>query len=267
MSNTTRRMIVGFVGCVVVMLLGLNEWRIMLSGHYDVYLRIQQWMAAVCTLAIYSFLYRENAFYRTFEHALLGCATGMGCAVILRQQLIEQWLLPMLKAYHDWFTHGMNADVLAGVLLLIPGLVGLLWYFQYSKRYFWLSRVAFCITLGAGVGLGFKDMFNQLLPQITESCKPLWVGKSINASLSLAQRLSMSAENIIFVAGTVAVLVYFFFVIERRHVIVRGTAQLGRWYLMIALGAFFGNTFMTRLSALIERVHFLCAEWLRATGM
>jgi hypothetical protein len=32
---------------------------------------------------------------------------------------------------------------------------------------------------------------------------------------------------------------------------------------MVALGAFFGNTFMTRLSALIERVHFLVGEWLQ----
>jgi hypothetical protein len=56
---------------------------------------------------------------------------------------------------------------------------------------------------------------------------------------------------------------YFFFVFERKHAAIKGPAQLGRWYLMVALGAFFGNTFMTRLSALIERVHFLVGEWLQ----
>lgn len=267
MTTATRRALFGLILCALLAALAVNEWRIFQHGNYDWYQRLQQWIAAVCTLAIYSFLYRENAFYRTFEHALLGCAAGMGCAVILRQQLVEQWLLPMLAAFKAWLTTGMNPDVLSGVLLIIPGIVGLLWYFQYSKRYFWISRITFCITLGAGVGLGFKDMFNQLLPQITESFKPLWVGEGITRHLSLAQRLSLSFENLVFVLGTLSVLVYFFFVFDRRHLIVKAPAQLGRWYLMIALGAFFGNTFMTRLSALIERIHFLCAEWLRLSSM
>lgn len=267
MTTATRRALFALIVCAVLAALVANEWRIFQHGNYDWYQRVQQWIAAVCTLAIYSFLYRENAFYRTFEHALLGCAAGMGCAVILRQQLIEQWLLPMLAAFKAWFTTGMNPDVLSGVLLIIPGMVGLLWYFQYSKRYFWISRITFCITLGAGVGVGFKDMFNQLLPQITESFKPLWVGAGLTRHLSLAQRVSLSVENLVFVLGTLSVLVYFFFVFDRRRLIVKAPAQLGRWYLMIALGAFFGNTFMTRLSALIERIHFLCAEWLRLSSM
>jgi len=267
MKSTRIKVLAGAVLLVILAWLIANEFRIMSQGGYDWYLRLQQWIAAVCTLAIYSFLYRENAFYRTFEHALLGCAAGMGCAVILRQQLVEQWFVPMKNAFIAWFTSGMNPGVLNGVLLIIPGLVGLMWYFQYSKKYFWISRITFCITLGAGVGLGFKDMFNQLVPQITESFKPLWVGHSLMRNLSLAQRAGMSLENLIFVLGTLSVLVYFFFVFDRRRLIVKAPAQLGRWYLMIALGAFFGNTFMTRLSALIERIHFLCAEWLRLSNM
>ncbi len=267
MRSTRVKVLAGAVLLGILAWLIVNELRIMSHGDYDWYQRLQQWIAAVCTLAIYSFLYRENAFYRTFEHALLGCAAGMGCAVILRQQLVEQWLLPMLAAFKAWMTTGMNPDVLSGVLLIIPGIVGLMWYFQYSKNYFWISRITFCITLGAGVGLGFKDMFNQLVPQITETFKPLWVGEALVRHATLAQRIGMSFENLVFVLGTLSVLVYFFFVFDRRRLIIKAPAQLGRWYLMIALGAFFGNTFMTRLSALIERIHFLCAEWLRMSSM
>ncbi|MCX7847690.1 MAG: hypothetical protein N2595_06660 [bacterium] len=266
MSTGTRRIVLFGALCVMVALLAANEWRMMHEEGYDWYERVQQWVAAVCTVAIYSFLYRENVFYRTFEHVMLGCAAGMSCAVILRQQLVEQWFVPMVTAYKAWWERGLDAEVASGVLLIVPGIVGLLWYFQYSKRYFWVSRITFCITVGAGVGLGFKDTFNQLMPQITETFKPLWVGEGITRVLTLLERVGASLENVVFVVGTVCVLVYFFFVVERRAAVVRVPAQIGRWYLMIALGAFFGNTFMTRLSALIERIHFLCAEWLRLTG-
>ena len=264
MTYNRKRQIAAAVLVLVAAALVANEVRLLVTDpEYDWYLRIQRWIAAVCTMAIYTFLYRENPFYRAFEHVLLGGATGMGCAVIVRQQLIDKWFAPMVQGFRDWFTTGMTPDALSGVLLIVPGSVGLMWYFQYSKRWFWLSRITFCITLGAGVGLGFKDTFNQLLPQITETFKPLWVGARIEPGLSLLARVSMSFENIIFITGTISVLMYFFFVFERKHFVIKGPAQLGRWYLMVALGAFFGNTFMTRLSALIERVHFLVAEWLQ----
>ena len=264
MTLTRKRQIAALILVAVAGALVANELRLIARDpDYDWYLRIQRWIAAVCTLAIYTFLYRENPFYRAFEHILLGGATGMGCAVIVRQQLIDKWVAPMAQAFKAWFTTGMTPEVLSGVLLIVPGVVGMLWYFQYSKRWFWLSRITFCITLGAGVGLGFKDTFNQLLPQITETFKPLWVSARLEPGLSWLVRAGMSFENIIFVTGTISVLMYFFFVFERKHAAIKGPAQLGRWYLMVALGAFFGNTFMTRLSALIERVHFLVGEWLQ----
>jgi hypothetical protein len=267
MTLTRKRAIAGLILLGVAGLLVANEVRLLLAdAEYDWYLRLQNWIAAVGTLAIYTFLYRENPFYRAFEHILLGVATGMGCAVIVRQQLIDKWLVPMLDGWRLWWRDGLSSEALGGVLLIVPGIVGLMWYFQYSKRWFWVSRITFCITLGAGVGLGFKDTFNQLLPQIIETFKPLWVGPRIAPHLSMAARAGASIENIVFVVGTVSVLMYFFFVFDRKHVAVKGPAQLGRWYLMVALGAFFGNTFMTRLSALIERVHFLVNEWLRLTG-
>jgi alpha-amylase len=41
----------------------------------------------------------------------------------------------------------------ATIALIFAGVIGLLWYFQYSKKYFWVSRIAMCISLGAGAGL------------------------------------------------------------------------------------------------------------------
>jgi hypothetical protein len=171
----------------------------------------------------------------------------------------------MWDGFRGLATAGASSAALGGALLLIPGLIGVLWYFQFSKRYYWLSRIPLCIGLGAGAGMAFKNVLNQLLPQVTGTFKPLWVGESIVRDATTLARIGMSVENLIFVLGTISVLTYFFFAFGRSKYGVRAPAQLGRWYLMLSLGAFFGNTFMSRLSGLIERFGFLFSEWLKLT--
>jgi hypothetical protein len=257
----------------VLLLIILNEYRVLQKPDLaqiaaenkmpNIYLyRTQVWIAAIGCIAVYSFLFKENPFYRAFEHALLGCATGYGCAMVTRQVLYEKMLVPIYTGFDVWNKTGMSLEVFSNVLLIIPAFIGMLWYFQYSKRYFWISRIAMCISLGAGSGLAFKGTFNQLIPQVTGTFKNLWPGDYVMPGASFWERAAEGGENLVFLIGTVSVLSYFFFAFGRKHFILKSSASLGRWYLMIALGAFFGNTFMTRLSALIERVHFLVAEWL-----
>ena len=126
-----------------------------------------------------------------------------------------------------------------------------------------LVLVLFDSPAARGKGLGVKGLFNTLLPQITGSFKTLWPGAEFVRDASFGDRFAVGAENLIYVVGTVSVLMYFFFAFGRKHWGIQAPAKLGRWYLMLSLGAFFGNTFMSRLSALIERIHFLFSEWLR----
>jgi len=254
----------------VVATLAWNEQRIVtgLLGEGGsvgslLYQRGMVWLGALGTLAVYSFLIRQNPFYHAFEYALLGCATGMGIAIALQDALIAKWWIPMCEGFRLLAAEGPTASAFGGIVLLIPALLGLLWYFQFSKRFFWLSRIPMVIGLGAGAGLAFKHLFNRILPQISGTFKTLWPGEPVLPGADTWARAGIAAENLVFVLGTVSVLTYFFFAFGRKTVAVRAPARLGRWYLMLSLGAFFGNTFMSRLSALIERVHFLFAEWLR----
>lgn len=228
--------------------------------------RLQIWVAAVGTLAVYSFLIRDNTLYQGFTHAFIGAALGMGIPITIQDVLISKWWTPMIAGFKEVMASGFTPTAVTGVLLVIPGIIGLLWYFQLTKRYRWLSLIPMCIGLGVGAGMGFKNIFNTMIPQITGTFKTLWVGPTIVRDATTAQRVAMSAENLIFVLGTISVLSYFFFAFGRRKISVRSPARLGRWYLMLALGAFFGNTFMSRLSALIERFQFLFSEWLRVTS-
>ena len=229
--------------------------------------RLQVWIAAAGCIAVYSFLFKENPFYRSFEHALLGCATGYGCAIVTRQVLYEKLVIPVYEGFTAWSAAGPSWNAGANILLIIPAIIGTLWYFQYSKKYFWISRIAMCISLGAGAGLAFKGTFNQMIPQITGTFKNLFPNEYMMPGASFVTRVEAGMENGIFLIVTVGVLTYFFFAFGRKNIALKTSANLGRWFLMIALGAFFGNTFMTRLSALIERMHFLVAEWLHISQM
>ncbi len=274
MNPRRRHLLLVASGITLALVLGLNEARIVGGLLREavpftgiLFERGMVWVGALGTLAVYSFLIRENPFYRAFEYALLGCATGMSIAIALQDGLIVRWWLPMREGFSLLVNEGVSPAALGGVALLIPGVVGLLWYFQFSKRYFWLSRIPMVIGLGAGAGLAIKDQFNRILPQISGSAKTLWPGEAIWPGATVWQRAAIGAENLIFVVGTISVLAYFFFTIGGKSVAVRGPARLGRWYLMLSLGAFFGNTFMSRLSALIERFHFLFAEWLQWSAL
>jgi len=54
------------------------------------------WVGAVCTLGIYTVLYRENRVFRLLEHFYIGLATGMGLVVTVHEVLHEVWWKAML---------------------------------------------------------------------------------------------------------------------------------------------------------------------------
>lgn len=225
--------------------------------------RVGAWVGAICVIAIFSFIYRENAFYRTFEHILLGVSIGFGTALILRQVLYEQWAVPMVKGFQGILVGPMTKDSIWDACLVFAGVFGLLWYFQYSKKYLWLSRITIGVMAGAAAGLGIKRVIIQDVPQITSTFKNIMIRPELAPHLSEAARWAASAKSFLFLIIVCCVLYYFFFSFRRDTPLSKAPAKMGRFFLMISFGAFFGNTFMTRVVILINRVQFLLHEWLR----
>jgi len=203
------------------------------------------WIAALCTIGIYSFLYKENPFYRLFEHIYLGLMVGYGIVLTWREFLKPKWWEPMISGFREGN---------AGILWILAFFIGTLWYFQYSKKYQWLSRLIMGLFMGAGAGMAFKGIFNSIMPQVTSTAE-----RSLNIfSLDLGTWFT----NLIFVATIVVVMTYFFFSFEHRHSGVKITAKIGRLMLMVTFGAIFGNTIMARISLVIDRFQFLLINWL-----
>lgn len=227
----------------------------------------QIWLAAIVTLGIYSYLWNDNKLYRMLLNVMIGLGVGYNFIVIWKQVLGPLWWEPMVGGFAA-ILRGF-APGSWGALWLLVGLLGLLWYFQFSRKYMWLSRIVIGMTLGAGAGMVFKQQLLLNVPQITNSFRPLlatapsaqnptggpWIGSG--GALSIGT----SVNNIIFVATIVCVMVYFLFSFEHRTGPVRESAKVGRWLLMITFGAFFGNTVMTRMGIFLERVQFLMDDW------
>lgn len=196
------------------------------------------WVAAALTLAMYSFLWKENPVYRMAEYLYVGMAAGYGVIVT-----IDSYVRPTIK--NDLMTKG-------DYIVLIPIFIGILIYARYFRSIAYLSRWTMAFWLGIGSGMvltrNFKPFFIQ---QITATFKPLWGTKTVGVAI----------DNWLIVLGVVATLMYFFFTTKRVGVLDHG-AKVGRWVMMVAFGAAFGNTVMARVSLFIGRMQFLLADWL-----
>ena len=196
------------------------------------------WIAAIGTLAIYSILYKENPVYRLAEHIFIGAATGYSVFVTWTQILKPQWW--------DKITQGEAYWVFALV-------AGSMFYFIYSKKHVWISRIIFGTLLGLIAGAAFKGFVGINIDRIYASFKPL-AGPKLSAAII--------ANNAIFIVILLAVMSYFFFSFEHKNHVTSAPAKLGRWCLMFAFGAMFGSTVMARMSLLIGRVYFLLHDCL-----
>ncbi|MCX8053776.1 MAG: hypothetical protein N3B12_08200 [Armatimonadetes bacterium] len=199
---------------------------------------ISIWCGAVSTFAIYSVLYAENRLYRLFEHIFIGLAAGFGVYITWSQVLAPKWWQPMvLKGHWYW--------AFAAVL-------GSMFYFMYSRKHAWISRVIFGLFMGLSAGLMFRDLYEIYFPQMGASMKPL-LGKSMSVWATL--------NVIVFYVILLCSMSYFFFSFEHANPVIKRSAAAGRWFLMIGFGAIFGSTVMGRMTLFIGRVNFLLNDW------
>lgn len=209
------------------------------------------------TLAIFSFLIKENAYYRFFEHLFIGIAAGLSIVISIKNFLWPVVLVPMLGMNISIYPDGTQSELYNPMILLniIPMLIGLCYYTIYSPKYNWLAKMVIGISLGAAGGLAFKGFFNEMIPQLLSSFKPLVVyeGSSID--------IFGSFSNILFIVTLISVMVYFLFTIKLEGVVANNTRKLGRVLMMVCFGAFFGSTVMARMALLVERIQFLMNDW------
>jgi hypothetical protein len=208
------------------------------------------WAAAIATLGVYGILYRENPVSRLFEHIFVGLSAGYFLAITWTQNLEAKWWTPMVSERHwTW---------------IFAPIIGLLFYFIYSRRFLWMARLVMGLFFGVAAGQFFREFFPLYWPQVYASLKPLRAHPKVGEVTALGWG-DVILHNWVFVVILLTVMSYFIFSVPHEGKAGRAlgkSALMGRWFLMIAFGAMFGNTVMARISLFIGRVQFLLQDWL-----
>ena len=211
------------------------------------------WLAALLTLAVYSFLYDDNPVYKVAEHLFVGISAAYGAAIVYHDVLVPKLVNPL-------FQPALAEPPLEApkYLLLIPALLGLLIFSRFIPRHQWLSRwpIAFLMGLGAGMAIP-RTLQSFVLEQIHGTMQPVW---------PMGPGHWENVDNLIMIVGVICTLAYFYFSLPHRGLL-GGMSRVGIWFLMIAFGAGFGSTVMARISLLIGRVEFLLYDWLPTIGI
>ncbi|MGI6632824.1 MAG: hypothetical protein ACOX5M_07190 [Bacillota bacterium] len=187
------------------------------------------WLGAFCTLAIFSILFKDNPAYRLVENVYVGAATGYAIVVGVDR----------LKAT------GLDPLAEGNFLILVPMIFGILLYTRYFPSVSYLARMPLALFTGVSAAVALRgSVETQIVAQITATVGNL---KSIN--------------GIVIFLGTTLSLTYFFLTFR-----MKGTAglapKLGKYFMMAAFGAAFGNTVMGRISTAIGRFQYLLIQWL-----
>ncbi len=215
------------------------------------------WISATATLAIFSFLWKENPVYRFFEHLFMGLGLGWGIVTTWTNSLVPKWFNPL---FGQGLAEGAKYSYVNLLWILALG-GGMMWYFIFTRRLKWIARIVIGLFIGVGAGLGIQSFFRLQLPQIAASFKPLWL-RTTNAQGESVIDWWGIFNNLVFLVTFYCSTVYFIFTFRRDKPVLRYSAAAGRWLMMIAFGAMFASTVMARLSLLIERMLFLFRDWL-----
>jgi len=212
------------------------------------------WIAAGLTLAIFSFLYKDNPFYKLAEHIYVGSSAAYN--------FIWFWFFMFRPTFLEPFFKG-TGPALERYLLILPVILGILMLTRIVPKWSWLSRwpIAFSIGIGAGIGL-YSVIIGWLLPQLKATLLPLYVPVYQNGVIDIWRTFWASLNNIIFVVAVLTTLTYFYFSSPQKGFLGK-TSRIGITFIMIGFGAKFGYDVMARLSLLIGRLYFLLHDWLR----
>ncbi|MCY4403153.1 MAG: hypothetical protein OXD54_11290 [Candidatus Poribacteria bacterium] len=224
------------------------------------------WVAAFLTLCIYSFLYRDNPFYRFAEHLFVGISVGYIIIINIHQGVIPLAWEPLSEAISALWaeivgtTTPETRNALWGLFRILPIAIGLLFFARLSPRHTWLIRYPIAILIGFGAGVAIPNVLQaNIFAQTRGTIEPF---AAINAG-TLSAWDTFGA--ILIAIGVICTLTYFFFSVEHRGP-VKWASKVGIGFLMIGFGAAFGNTVMGRLALLIHRVGFLLNDWLGSFG-
>tara|TARA_A100000164_G_C21899993_1_gene769998 strand:+ start:879 stop:1733 length:855 start_codon:yes stop_codon:yes gene_type:complete len=236
------------------------------------------WLSILFTLAILSYLYKDNPFYKASEHIFVGISSAYWAVTFFwtkvhpnlfgrlwpssqyenTESLINTlWYFPykIIRGFTTIFgivdndvfpENGIDSgwnDI--SYSYLIPFMLGIFMLLRLVPSLSWLARWAIAYIVGMAAGLRFYGYLNSdILEQITAS------------TIDLSSSPTDIINSAIIIFGTLSGLLYFFFSRSDTGIISK-FSKIGIYFLMISFGASFGFAVMGRVSLLIGRFNSL----------
>ncbi|RPI85595.1 MAG: hypothetical protein EHM42_06600, partial [Planctomycetaceae bacterium] len=164
------------------------------------------WFAAFFTLAIFSFLYRDNPFYRFAEAVMVGVSAGYVMVAGFWDGIVPKLLARLAPAQMTWAIPSLKSNA-PDWLALIPLALCLMVLCRLLPRGGWIARwpLAFIVGTYAGIRL-ISYLEADFVSQIRNSIVPLVV-------FTQAGRFDLweSVRNTLCLVGVLSALTYFYF--------------------------------------------------------
>jgi len=106
-----------------------------------------QTIGALLTLFIFSFLYRDNPFYKFAEHLFVGVSLGY--------TICQYWFSTVYPDLFQRLFMSPVAQVSVGqkLLLVVPLILGLMYFTAFIPKVSWLMRIPLGFIMGWGMGV------------------------------------------------------------------------------------------------------------------
>ena len=195
------------------------------------------WIAAFFTIAATSYAFRDNVVFKFSETTFIGAAAG-------------HYIVMGIKNVRDFgWAHIMKGEMVYWVVFVL----GVMLYFRFHRQYYWLYRYPIAFLVGNGVGISIRAaIHSDFVVMIAETATPLTAATAMG-----------TLDNILIFIACITALSHFIFTFEGIHKGTLGWApKIGRWFMLLAFGASFGNTIMTRFGQYQGRILFLVRDWL-----
>ena len=226
------------------------------------------WVAALLTLCVFSYLYKDNVGYKLAEAIIVGVSAGYWIVLNFWEVMVAKVLV---KLSPDVARYAFLPDTPTGAKpdywYVVPVVLGCLVFCRWMPKIAWLGRWPLAFVVGTTAGLKlilFLDA--DFVSQIRSTILPL-IAFTTDASTKVrAFDWKQSVQNIVLVAGVLSSLTYFYFSVEHKGLVGR-VSRAGVWVLMITFGASFALTVMGRITLLTMRLQFLFDDWLGLVKM
>ena len=194
--------------------------------------------ALLLTLAVFSGFFKPNPFYRFAESLFIGVSAGYFAVI---------WYFSIIKPAY-------KSAIAGDLLILIPLLAGLLLFIpsndtSYSKLRFLPAAFIVIVTTAINIPVYFTAFIQEM---IRTSVIPI---VSFDESGNLQIDTTINA-----VLGILCVTSAMMFLVARHrnnNRFVNTTGEIGRFFILVAIGSAFAYTLLSRLILFIGKIEFI----------